>query len=177
MNIQINAFSRVPINVMTVVIFTVGLGFATHAAAQASTSTSSNEISVYAGELLPNGIDNVTEILPLLGARYGIQTAHLGVAELGLFNVHAKGVDFTTVEASLRGQATISPGVEGLYYGGLDLNYYTPLTETDRRTAAGFHAGAGALFQVTDSLWFRGDLKLMSGPGSSLLMLFGIVVK
>jgi opacity protein-like surface antigen len=99
------------------------------------------------------------------------------MAEFGLFNSHAKGVDFSTFEASLRGSAPVSSGLEGIYYGGLDFNYYIPENETERRSTTGFHVGAGAMMQVTDSLWLRGDLKFMGGPGSSLLMLFGILFK
>ena len=154
----------------------ISLGLPVCASAQSAT-TSANEISFYLGEDLPSGIDNVTEILPLFGGRYGIETARIGVVELGLFNAHAKGVDFATFEASLRGNAPISPGLEGLYYGGLDFNYYIPENQTDRRSATGFHVGAGAMMQLTDTLWLRGDLKFMGGPGSSLIMLFGILFK
>ncbi len=161
-----------------IVIFSIiaSLGLPLRAQAQSAT-TSASEISIYVGEDLPSGIDNVTEILPLFGARYGLQTTHAAIVEFGLFNAHAKGVDFSTFEASLKGAASVSPGLEGLYYGGLDFNYYTPENGTERRPATGFHAGAGAMLQVSDTLWLRGDLKFMQGPGSSLIMLFGLLYK
>jgi hypothetical protein len=145
--------------------------------ARAQSSSGTDEISLYLGEDLPSGIENVTEILPVFGGRYGIQTSRVGIVELGLFNTHASGVDFSTFEASLRGTLLFSPGLDGLYYGGLDFNYFRPEHEDERKTATGFHIGAGAMMQVTDSLWLRGDLKFMGGPGSSLYLLFGVVFK
>jgi hypothetical protein len=142
-----------------------------------SATTGSDEISFYLGEMLPSGIEHVTEILPVFGGRYGLQTARVGVAEFGLFNTHAQGVDFSTFEASLRGSMETSPGMDVVYFGGFDVNYYTPENEEGRKTSTGFHVGAGGLMQVTDTLWLRGDLKFMGGPGTSLYLLFGLVFK
>jgi hypothetical protein len=142
-----------------------------------STSAGSDEISFYLGEMLPSGIENVTEILPVFGGRYGLKTARAGVAEFGLFNTHAAGVDFTTFEASLRGSIETTPGMDVVYFGGADVNYFRPENEDDRKTVTGFHVGAGGMMQVTDTLWLRGDLKFMGGPGTSLFLLLGIVFR
>jgi hypothetical protein len=142
-----------------------------------SASGGSDEISLYLGEMLPSGIEHVTEVLPVFGARYGLQTSRVGIAELGLFNTHAQGVDFTTFEASLRGTIETSPGMDVVYFGGADLNYYRPENEESRKTVTGFHLGAGGMMQVTDTLWLRGDLKFMGGPGTSLYLLFGLVFR
>ena len=144
---------------------------------QSTTTTGSDEIGFSMGIHLPSQIENVTEILPVFGGRYGLQTSRVGVAEFGLFNVHAQGVDFTTFEASLRGSIETAPGMDVIYFGGLDFNYYRPENEEDRKTATGFHLGAGGMMQITDTLWLRGDLKFMGGPGTSLLLLGGLVFK
>lgn len=145
--------------------------------AVAESSSGSDEISFYLGNMLPSAIDNVTEILPVFGGRYGLQTARVGVAEFGLFNTHASGVDFTTLEASLRGSFNASSGFDVLYFGGLDFNYYRPEGDESRKNQTGFHVGTGAMMQITDTLWLRGDLKFMGGPGQSLYLLAGIVFK
>jgi len=143
----------------------------------AESTSGSDEIGFYLGNMLPSSIENVSEILPVFGGRYGIQTARVGIAELGLFNSHANGVDFTTFETSLRGSMPAGTGMDVLYFGGLDFNYYRPEGEESRKTQTGFHVGAGAMMQITDTLWLRGDLKFMGGPGQSLYLLFGIVFK
>ena len=142
-----------------------------------STTSGSDEIGFYLGNMLPSGIDGVTEILPVFGGRYGIQTARVGVVELGLFNTHASGVDFTTFEANLRGAMPASPGIDILYFGGLDFNYYRPENEDSRKNITGFHLGGGTMLQITDTLWIRGDLKFMAGPGQSLFLLAGLIFK
>jgi hypothetical protein len=154
----------------------IGLGLS-GSRALAQSASGSDEYSFYLGEDLPTAIDGVTEILPVFGGRYGLQTARVGTVEFGFFNTHAKGVDFTTVEASLRGSSPISPGIDGVFYGGLDFNYYRPTTDEDRTTAYGVHVGAGVVMSVTDTVSLRGDLKFMGGPGSNLYLLFGVVFK
>lgn len=160
-----------------VIFIFVGVSPFVQTAEAQSTTTGNDEISLYLGEMLPSQIDNVTDILPIFGGRYGFQTQKVGVAEIGLFNTHASGVDFTTLEASLRGDMPFSPGIDGIYYGGLDFNYYRPAGEDSRKNQTGFHVGTGAKMQVTDSLWVTGDLKFMGGPGTSLFLLFGVIFK
>lgn len=143
----------------------------------AQSAEASDEIGLYLGEQLPSGIDNVAEILPLFGFRYGIGTSKLGIIDLGLFNSHAHGIDFSTAEVSLRGDVPLGPGLEGLYYGGADFNYYKPVNQEERKSVFGYHVGAGAMMSVTDNLWIRGDLKLLGSPGTSLLLLFGFVFR
>ncbi len=162
---------------MSKLIFILWMSLTPLAWSQSTTTTGADEISLYLGQQLPSGIEGVTEILPVFGGRYGLQTARIGVAEFGLFNTHAQGVDFTTLEASLRGSIETSPGVDVVYFGGLDFNYYRPENQEDRKTATGFHVGAGGMMQITNNLWLRGDLKFMGGPGTNLYLLGGIVFK
>ncbi len=142
-----------------------------------SQASGSNEIGLYIGEMLPSGIDHVGEILPVVGGRYGFALGKGSIIDLGAFNSHASGIDFTTGELSFRLSEALGQGLEGLFYAGPDFNYYKPDNQSDRKSDFGFHAGAGAMMSVTDSLWLRGDLKLMGGPGTSLYLLFGIVFR
>lgn len=161
-----------------VIAFAVfGSGLFVRAGAQSSTSSTSDEISLYLGEYLPSGITGVTEILPVFGGRYGIGLNRLGLLEIGGFNSHAYGTDFTTGELSLRGSLPFGVGLDVLYYGGLDFNYYKPENQEERIKEMGYHIGAGAMMSITDSLWLRSDLKFMGGPGTSLYLLFGVVFR
>lgn len=137
----------------------------------------SDEIQFFVGQQLPAGIVGVDDMLPVFGGRYGVATNTLGLAEIGLFNTHALGVDFSTLELSLQGNLPMSAGLEGLFYGGVDLNYYREVGAVDRKTEFGYHAGAGAMIMLTDNLWLRSDLKFMIGPGTSLYLLFGFVFR
>lgn len=136
-----------------------------------------SEISLYIGSMLPNQIDGVTEILPVFGGRYGISTGSFGVAEFGLSNTHAEGVDFTTLTGSIRADLPAIDQFFGMVYAGLDVNYYRPVTSEDRRTELGAHVGAGLMMHTSDTLWLRTDMKFMASPGTSLSFLFGFVFR
>jgi hypothetical protein len=152
------------------------LVFSAGALAQDSSTPHGDDISLFIGDMLPNQIDGVTNILPVFGGRYGFQTG-LGTIEAGGANSHAQGVDFTTLDLSLRGEQPISQGVSGLIYGGADFNWYIPEGSSDRQTAWGFHLGVGGVMAVTDTLSLRGDIKFMAGPGTSLYFLLGVLFR
>ena len=135
-----------------------------------------DDISLFIGSMLPNQIDGVTDILPVFGGRYGFQTG-LGTIEAGGSNTHAKGVDFTNLDLSLRGEQPVAPGVSGLIYGGADFNWYIPQGSSDRQSVWGFHLGVGGAMTVTDTVSLRGDIKFMAGPGTSLLFLIGVLFR
>ncbi len=136
----------------------------------------SSEVSLFVGSHLPNQIDGVTEILPVFGGRYGIALGS-GIAELGLSNSHAEGVDFTTLSTSMRADLPAIDQFMGSIYGGIDFNFYRPAGAEDRTTETGVHVGAAILMHASSTLWFRGDLKFAANPGTSLFLLFGIVFR
>lgn len=163
--------------VLILLFFFVGLAFpGTQALAQAEGESSGSEISLFLGSMLPNQIDGVTEIMPLVGGRFGLNTL-AGVLELGAFNSHAYGVDFTNFDLSVRGDLPVAEGIAAGIYGGLDINWYAPYGSTARLTETGIHLGAAGLMSISSNLWLRGDLKFMGGPGTSLLLLFGIMFR
>lgn len=139
-------------------------------------SEDGSDVQLLIGSMLPNQIDGVAEILPVFGGRYGYS---LGGAtlELGGFNSHAEGVDFTTVELSARGDVPVAPGIVGGIYAGADWNYYSGKDQTNRVSENGLHFGAAAMMLVSNTLWLRTDLKFMGGPGTSLYLLFGLMFK
>jgi hypothetical protein len=135
-----------------------------------------DDISLFVGSMLPNQIDGVTEILPVFGGRYGFGTK-IGTFEVGGANSHAEGIDFTTIEGSLRGDFDLGDGMSGLFYGGMDLNWYIPTGATERQSETGFHIGTGAMMSVSENLALRADLKFMGGPGTSLYLLLGVIFR
>jgi hypothetical protein len=145
--------------------------------AQEAGGADGSEISLFLGSMLPNQIDGITEILPLMGGRYGFHTANLGVVELGLTNTHAEGVDFTTLSGSLRADLPAIDQFVGIFYGGIDLNYYRPAGSENRSTDTGLHLGTGLMVHVSDTLWFRTDLKFMASPGTSLSIMAGFLFR
>ncbi|MBN8540038.1 MAG: hypothetical protein J0L82_06590 [Deltaproteobacteria bacterium] len=162
---------------LSVAICLVIVGHLTEAAAQegGGAGEGGSEFSLFIGSMLPNQIDGVTEILPVFGGRYGIPTSRIGVAEFGIGNTHAEGVDFTTFSGSLRADLPAIDQFVGFVYGGLDISYFRPAGSEDRKTDTGLHVGAGLSVHASDTLWFRSDLKFNASPGTSLSLLFGIV--
>jgi hypothetical protein len=135
-----------------------------------------NEVSGHVGSYLPNQIKGVTEILPFFGFRYGFKT-RAGLAEMGFMNAHAMGVDFTTLEASLRGDIVPFENITAIFYGGPDFHYYRPIDETKRRMMFGGHFGTGLMFLIAESLWFRTEMKFNVSPGVGLYIGFGLAMR
>jgi hypothetical protein len=157
------------------VVFFALVIFCQRSQAQSGENTGS-DFSLFAGYMLPNGIDGVTEIMSVFGGRYSFSLP-VGSVELEGTNTHSEGVDFTTFGASLRGEIPVAHGLSGLIYGGPDIHWYIPRGDTERHTDYGIHVGGAGLLLVTDSLWLRGDLKFMGNPGTALYLLFGLMFR
>lgn len=147
------------------------------AKAQEDGAAEGSEISLFVGSLLPNQIDGVTEILPVFGGRYGFSTDRMGVAEFGVSNTHAEGVDFTVVSASLRAELPAIDQFVGSVYGGLDFTWFRPAGAEERQSETGLHVGAALSAMISNTLAFRSDLKLNASPGTSMALQFGLVFK
>jgi hypothetical protein len=158
------------------VVVALALALTPTVAGAQSGDASGSDFSLFGGYMLPNQIDNVTEILPLFGGRYGLGLP-LGAAEFNFENAHARGIDWTSLGVSLRGDIPVAPGMTGFIYGGPDFHYYVPAGETNRHAETGLHFGAGAAMMVKDSLWVRGDIKFMGNPGTALYLLFGLMFR
>lgn len=146
------------------------------ARAQAGGEGGNNDFSFFLGYMFPNSIDNVTEVMPVFGGRYGFAMP-FGVVEGEFTNTHSEGVDFTTFGANLRGDINLGQGLTALVYGGPDFHYYIPRGSTSRQTDLGVHFGVGGLMHVTDTLWLRTDLKFHGNPGTAMYLLFGVMFR
>ena len=90
------------------------------------------EIGGHVGNLLPNQIEGVTEILGLGGVRAGLRMAPMSFAEAGIIMGNGSGVQWKNVHADMRmdipvenlvGMAYI--GADAVYYRGSDGNTHT----------------------------------------------------
>ncbi len=138
----------------------------------AQTSNFGTEFNLQTGPTLPDQIQGVTEILPTWGFFYKIPMAGAGL-EFGLLDSHANGVDFTTLPIRGRFDIPIDSGFSALLFVGPEVNYYSEAGSSNRLTVVGFHAGAGAMYHIVETLWLRVDMKYSVNPGDSLYFGFG----
>ena len=146
------------------------------ASAQSTGPNFGSELNIQAGPNLPDQIQGVTEIMPTWGLLYKIPMAGAGL-EFGLFDSHANGVDYTSLPIRGRFDIPIDVGLNALIYAGPEINYYTQVNTTDRLTIVGFHAGAGAMYHILETLWFRFDMKYSVNPGDALYFGFGFTFR
>lgn len=139
--------------------------------------TGGDDFGFFVGEMLPNQIDGVRDILPVFGGRYAFGLSSTGSIEMGLQNSHAHGVDFTTVDLDYRAQFPVSPGINAMIYIGPAFNYYSQVDTTNRVGTTGIEFGVAGSMSVGDVLALRADLKFMGGPGTTMYLLFGVSFK
>lgn len=154
------------------ILISIQLSVLNFAFAQTSSSNLGTEFNVQTGPMLPDQIQNVTEIMPTWGVFYKIPMAGAGL-EFGLLESHANGVDFTTVPIRGRFDFPIDSGVSALIFAGPEINYYSEAGSSNRLAVVGFHAGGGVMYHILETLWLRVDMKYSVNPGDSLYFGFG----
>jgi hypothetical protein len=173
-----NKMQRAIQKLMLLAVFsTMVIGLASGRAFAQAADGGGSDMSFFVGYMLPNQIDNVTQILPVFGGRYSLGIPNVGGLEFEGLNTHSNGVDFTSVAMSLRGEIPVIQGINALIYGGPDLHYYIPSGSSSRLTDYGVHFGVAGMMFVTDTLWLRSDLKFLGGPGTQLQLLFGLLFR
>lgn len=132
------------------------------------------EWGLHTGPLLPNQIEQVTEIMPMWGARVGFPNRN-AMVEIGATSARAYGTSLYNGHISYRGDITVE-SLTGIFYAGLDLYHITP-PEQSGRTEGGGHVGAGLMTLIGDVAWFRADMKFNINPGTALYIGFGITFR
>jgi hypothetical protein len=136
-----------------------------------------SEYGVQLGTLLPNSIDNVTEILPFWALSYGYPMS-FGVTEASFAKSHAEGTDFDLFSLGVRGDVPlVAPDFNGFLDLGLNLNHYKPPTDDKYNSIIGFYVGTGVMAHVASNIWFRTDMRFSGNPGTSLYLGFGFVIR
>lgn len=133
------------------------------------------ELGAHVGNLLPNHIDGVTEILGLGGFRGAMRIAPLTYAEAGMILGNGNGVEWKNVHVDVRMDIPVE-NLVGVAYVGFDTLYYKG-NDGETRTGFGGHAGGGIQALLSGALWVRGDMKFGFSPGTSLYVGFGLVFR
>jgi hypothetical protein len=131
------------------------------------------ELGLHLGELLPNQIIGVTEIMGLGGARVAFRLAPLSYVEFGGIFGNGEGQEWKNGHADVRADFPVQ-NLVGLAYVGADGTYFSGAGHGDRLIFGG-HIGGGMQAHLLGSCWFRGDMKFNFSPGTSLYFGFGLV--
>jgi len=133
-----------------------------------------NELGVFIGRVLPNGVDGAPEIFSLSGLRYSraFSPASNSFWEVGGTFGDSRGVEWTSLFASLRMDIPIETFVALAYLGG-DFTRYSSVDQP-QTDEGGAHLGGGLMSNLGGATWWRFDMKLTSKPGTTLF--FGLTL-
>lgn len=138
-------------------------------------SDSTFEVGFHLGNLLPNQIGGVQEIMGLGGVRLGMRFAPSTYFEAGVISGNGEGVEWKDAHVDVRMDIPIE-NLVGIAYVGADTVYYNGNGHSNKLVFGG-HAGGGFQAHVGGSLWFRGDMKFGFNPGTSLYIGAGFVFR
>lgn len=141
-------------------------------AATAQGADAPYELGLHFGNLLPNQINGVTEIMGLGGLRNSYRLSPGSYAEGGFITGNGKGQEWKNIHLDLRMDIPVETLV-ALAYIGADATYYKG-RDMGTRLIFGGHVGGGIQAHLAGSAWFRGDMKFQFSPGTTLYIGFGI---
>lgn len=130
------------------------------------------EAGFHLGNLLPNQIGGVTEIMGLGGARMAVRMSPGAYFETGIIMGNGEGQKWKNIHADFRMDVPIESMV-ALAYVGADATYFSGQGRSDKLIFGG-HAGGGIQMKLGGSVWFRSDMKFGFSPGTSLYIGFGL---
>ena len=133
------------------------------------------EAGFHLGNLLPNQIDGLTEIIGLGGVRAGVRLAPLTYAEAGLTMGNGEGAEWKNAQIDLRMDIPVE-NLVGIAYIGADMIYFKGAGHSEKLIFGG-HAGGGIQMPLTGIGWFRSEMKFGFSPGTSLYIGFGFVFR
>ena len=133
------------------------------------------ELGIHLGNLLPNQIDGMTEIIGLGGARGAFRLSPGTYAEAGIIMGNGEGAQWKNIHADLRMDIPVE-NLVGIAYIGADSIYYKG-DGRGTKLVFGGHAGGGIQLPLTGLAWLRGDMKFGFSPGTSLYIGIGIVAR
>ena len=130
------------------------------------------EAGFHLGNLLPNQIGGVTEIMGLGGVRAGYRLGKTSYVETGLIMGNGSDAQWKNYHLDIRLDLPIE-GLVALAYVGADSVYYKGRGQTDKLIFGG-HAGGGIKMHLSGIAWFRADMKFGFSPGTSLYIGAGL---
>jgi hypothetical protein len=131
------------------------------------------EIGFHLGDLLPNQINGVREIMGLGGARMGFRLSPGTYAEGGMIFGNGSGQQWKNAHADLRMDIPVETLV-GVAFIGADSTYFKGVGRGSSLIFGG-HLGAGVQAHLGGTTWFRSDMKFSFSPGTSMYLGFGFV--
>lgn len=130
------------------------------------------EAGFHLGNLLPNQIDGVTEIIGLGGVRAGYRLGKTSFVETGLIMGNGSGAKWKNYHIDIRLDLPIE-GMLALAYVGADSVLYEGRGQSSQLIFGG-HAGGGIMAHISGIAWFRADMKFGISPGTSLYIGAGL---
>ncbi len=133
------------------------------------------EFGFHLGNLLPNQISGVTEIMGLGGARVGFRLNQGSYVEGGVIAGNGEGVKWKNAHVDIRMDIPIESLTAVAYVGG-DSVYFEGVGHASKLIFGG-HAGGGLMGHLSGACWWRGDMKFSFSPGTSLYIGVGLVFR
>ena len=140
----------------------------------AENSSGLSQVGISLARLLPNGVSDEDEILPLWGVRYSLPLNSRGnFIDFGGVMGSGSGVDWQGLSTGVSMHVPIETllGHAGV---GVDMTRYSTSTDS-KQNVLGFHFIGGVMSRVGGNLLLRFDMKLASKPGTYLLFGLGFV--
>ena len=144
-------------------------------AAKAPGADALYEAGFHLGNLLPNQIDGVTEIMSLGGARGAVRLAPLSYGEFGIITGNGEGVEWRNLHVDVRMDIPVENLVAVAFLGADAIMYEG--NGHGGQVVFGGHAGGGIQAHLTGLAWFRADMKFGFSPGTSLYIGAGLVFR
>ena len=133
------------------------------------------EAGFHLGNLLPNQISGVEEIMSLGGVRMGLRMAPLSYFEVGFISGNGEGVEWKNAHVDVRMDIPLE-NLLAVAYVGADAAYFKGNAQSTKLIFGG-HAGGGIMGHLGGPTWFRGDMKFSFSPGTSLYIGVGLVFR
>ena len=146
-----------------------------HAAWSATGVETKMEYFLEGGILLPDQIDEVTEVLPTWGLGVG-WVKDTTVYGFELANATSEGVQFFNLAASIRADLEIM-GLTGTVAGGLDATGLERPGHEGRKYFGGAHFSGGVMALISKGLYARMNMKFNLNPGVSMFLGFGLLYR
>lgn len=131
------------------------------------------EFGIHTGNLLPNQINGVTEIMGLGGVRTAFRMSPRSYVEGGFITGNGEGQQWRNIHADIRMDSPVESYLASVYIGG-DAVYYKGVGRSEVLNFGG-HVGGAVQAQLTSAAWFRADMKFGFSPGTSLYFSLGFV--
>jgi hypothetical protein len=132
-------------------------------------AAATKEISVGCGELLPNNVPGITEVMSLCGGRYAFKISTDSMFEGEFFTGSGKGQSLDLGAFNYRVDMSLDDLIASFYIG--------PAIQYSSGFNFGLDAGTAVWFTLSNTVALRGDLQLNLSPGVELFLNLSLVYR